>query len=246
MKKLKGFTLLELIVVMAIFSMIAVGALAIVQPAMRLFTSTAQQEEMNACTDNMKRYIEDNLRYANRLYYCEGYSDIKSIMDEETCVLESFKRRYFPLELNTTVYVMEIDGGTVSIPAGTVKIYKVVDFSNSELEEVSSLNSQFYESYSYNIDITPLSSSSEDVEMDGDFYFNINVFDKENNDLWRELPSYDVSFYLNAINLEKSVIVNNGEDPPPEDKAIDTFNNDIPSENAKYYFIYTVPEIIIP
>ena len=82
--------------------------------------------------------------------------------------------------------------------------------------------------------------------MDGDFYFNINVFDKENNDLWRELPSYDVSFYVNVLNLKKNIIVDNGVDGFTRIKSMDRFENDPPSENAKYYFIYTVPEIIIP
>lgn len=263
MKKVKGFTLLELIVVMAIFSMIAVGALAIVQPAMRLFTSTSQQEEINACTDNMKRYIEDNLRYANRLYYCEGYDDYRSIMYNEEYnyfdvqkkdvhISEYFKDRYFPCDLNTTVYVMEIDGGTQINPVGSIKIYKIVDFTKGELEEVSTLNSQFYDSYLYNIDISLTSppaseTDEEESQSDTDFYFNINVFDKDNNDLGYDLPTYDVSFYVNMLNLSKSVIVNNGEDKlPTEDTAIDIYQNTSSVDTPKYYFIYTVPEIIIP
>ena len=74
MKKFKGFTLIELIIVMAIFTGIAVGAMAMIKPVMKLFNNTAELEKSSADADNIRRYIEDNLRYANRLFNCVGYN----------------------------------------------------------------------------------------------------------------------------------------------------------------------------
>lgn len=72
-KKLKGFTLLELVIVMAIFSVIAVGAMAMIRPAMQLFNKTASQEGASADIDNISRYIQDNLKYADRVNIYRGY-----------------------------------------------------------------------------------------------------------------------------------------------------------------------------
>lgn len=76
-KKLSGFTLLELIIVMAIFSAICVGAMAMIRPAMQLFHRTSSQEMAGADIDNITRYLQDNLKYADRvnIYYRYGDKD---------------------------------------------------------------------------------------------------------------------------------------------------------------------------
>lgn len=83
MKKLKGFTLVELIIVMAIFSGIAVGALAMIRPAMQLFNKTASQEGASADIDNISRYIQDNLKYADRVNVYHGY-DLTSVSGDKS------------------------------------------------------------------------------------------------------------------------------------------------------------------
>ncbi len=63
-KKLKGFTLVELIIVIAVFSVIMFGALQLIDPISRVFTNSYNQESVSASTDNIKRYLEGNMRYA--------------------------------------------------------------------------------------------------------------------------------------------------------------------------------------
>ena len=74
-KKLKGFTLIELIVVLAIFSMVMFGALALILPVSNQFRSTVRFENVRANLDNIRLYIEGSLRYADRayLYRCEWH-----------------------------------------------------------------------------------------------------------------------------------------------------------------------------
>lgn len=67
MKKLKGFTLLELIIVMAIFSIIMYSAVQLLNPVSKFFVRSSNFENTTACTDNMRRCIEGNLKYADRV-----------------------------------------------------------------------------------------------------------------------------------------------------------------------------------
>jgi prepilin-type N-terminal cleavage/methylation domain-containing protein len=67
-KKLKGFTLMEMIIVIALFGLIMAGALSLLQPLNRVFKDTLEYEGSRATVDNIRLYLEDNLRYSNRLH----------------------------------------------------------------------------------------------------------------------------------------------------------------------------------
>lgn len=71
-KKLKGFTLVELIVVMAVFGLIMLGALRLLDPVNRMMRNASVQEANTASVDNIKRYFEGTLRYANAVYVHNG------------------------------------------------------------------------------------------------------------------------------------------------------------------------------
>lgn len=71
-KKLKGFTLVELIVVMAVFGIIMLGAMQFLNPVSRMMKGASLQEANSATTDNIKRYFEGTLRYASSVYVYNG------------------------------------------------------------------------------------------------------------------------------------------------------------------------------
>lgn len=71
-KKFKGFTLVELVIVMAIFTILLVGVMALVDPVAKLMKKTNVQESNAASTDNIKRYLEGNLRYAEAITVHSG------------------------------------------------------------------------------------------------------------------------------------------------------------------------------
>lgn len=85
-KKLKGFTLVELIIVMAIFSMIMFGALALIKPVSNQFQSTVRFENVRANLDNIRLYVEGKLRYADRVHVYTGYdalpTDIRNLVTD--------------------------------------------------------------------------------------------------------------------------------------------------------------------
>ncbi|MBR6717026.1 MAG: prepilin-type N-terminal cleavage/methylation domain-containing protein [Oscillospiraceae bacterium] len=64
---LKGFTLVELVIVMALFSLIMFSVLQLLTPVSKFFVRSANFETTTACLDNMKRAIEGNLKYADRV-----------------------------------------------------------------------------------------------------------------------------------------------------------------------------------
>lgn len=65
--KLKGFTLLELIIVLAIFSIIMYSITQLLDPVSKFFVRSSNFETTTACIDNMTRAIEGNLQYADRI-----------------------------------------------------------------------------------------------------------------------------------------------------------------------------------
>lgn len=73
-KKLKGFTLIEMIIVIAIFSVIMFAVVQLLTPVSNFFVRSSNYEDTTACLDNMKRAVEGNLKYANRMRVYSGYT----------------------------------------------------------------------------------------------------------------------------------------------------------------------------
>lgn len=139
--KAKGFTLIELIVVVAIFSMIMFGALQLMDPVSKIFQRTSNYETSAATVDNVKRYIEGSVRYADFINVYEGsYMQFDPTSGTDVAITESqaideFMRRYLdsacgvvdkktkPITaqyLNFDVHVMEIDNTIYSTTGGEI------------------------------------------------------------------------------------------------------------------------------
>jgi len=70
----KGFTLLELIIVMALFSLVMYSVVQLMAPVSKFFVRSSNYESSTACADNMKRAIEGNLKYADRVRCYSDYA----------------------------------------------------------------------------------------------------------------------------------------------------------------------------
>lgn len=77
-KSLKGFTLIELIIVMAIFSVLLVGAMRLLSPVTTMFKNASTNEKVYSYTNNIQTYIQGKLEYADNLWV---YNDINSYDD---------------------------------------------------------------------------------------------------------------------------------------------------------------------
>lgn len=61
----KGFTLVELIVVMAIFSILLVGVMSLTGPISRIFQDTSTSEKTYSYANNIQVYLQGKLEYAD-------------------------------------------------------------------------------------------------------------------------------------------------------------------------------------
>lgn len=66
--RLKGFTLVELLVVMAIFSVLMTAALALTTPVSKMYKNTALAEKTYSYSHNIQEYIQGALEYSDNLY----------------------------------------------------------------------------------------------------------------------------------------------------------------------------------
>lgn len=73
-RKRKGFTLVELIIVMALFSLVMYSVVQLLGPVSKFFVRSSNFESTTACVDNLKRGIEGNLKYADRVRVYYNYN----------------------------------------------------------------------------------------------------------------------------------------------------------------------------
>jgi prepilin-type N-terminal cleavage/methylation domain-containing protein len=68
----RGFTLIELIIVLAIFGVLMVGVISLIDPVSKIMTKASTSASTSAAVDNMRRTIDSSLRYAR---YVDVYTD---------------------------------------------------------------------------------------------------------------------------------------------------------------------------
>jgi prepilin-type N-terminal cleavage/methylation domain-containing protein len=215
-KRLKGFTLIELIIVMAIFGVIMAAAIGLMDPVSKIFRSTAQYEQTRAAVDNTQRYLNGTLRYADRfaMYYtCNdgcgtNYSDFSNIDDN----VANFAGKYFYCEdkssslvngdIDTPVYVLVFDNENYTI---TKRTYK------PSTNWISSLS---YDGTSSSYSIGSTSYTSTDVVNDAllsDYSFQIYLGSYEYvanaaGDYALSRQDYNDKYYPTLSNLSFTII----------------------------------------
>ncbi len=182
-KKLKGFTLVELIIVMAIFTLLMAAVMALIDPVSKLMKRATIQEANSAAVDNVKRYIEGNLKYANAIEAHIGALtdttnplvpiDISTDVAKENAikkVASNFAQQYYinRADENNKPYkgkirVMEID----NVNGGRINEY-VVDFEsgytiNKAGTDLS--NTAEYQQFKVKENVAP---KLVDIDSDGD------------------------------------------------------------------------------
>lgn len=111
-KVLKGFTLIELIIVVVIFGMIIAVALGLLVPLGKVNQSAAVTADKQAISEDLRRFVEDNLQYADRMAVYTNYtlSEDGSIVSLQKQI-EDFRTKYYFLSVNGT----DDDGHIVSL-----------------------------------------------------------------------------------------------------------------------------------
>jgi len=122
MKKsvLKGFTLVELLVVMAIFSVLMAAALALTTPVSRMYKNTALAEKTYSYSHNIQEYLQGTLEYAESIYILTE-DNLGTYASDMQSLAEEFRKAHYDK------VVVSDDGSTVRGIRGKIYIMRLLN-----------------------------------------------------------------------------------------------------------------------
>lgn len=95
----KGFTLVELIVVMAIFSIIMVAVMSLIDPVSKIYKNTAVAEKTYANANSIQTYLQTHLEYAESMVVATsdniGNKDGTITSDEMNALINEYGKSHF-------------------------------------------------------------------------------------------------------------------------------------------------------
>lgn len=92
-RKQKGFTLIELIIVLAIFSIILTLVMSFIDPVAKLMSKASIKERTAAYVDNIEEYVDNSIHYAKFVrVYNGGFTDAvdEAVSTDEATAVKSF------------------------------------------------------------------------------------------------------------------------------------------------------------
>ncbi len=163
-KQVKGFTLIELIVVLAIFSVILFSAMSLMTPASKIMFSASTNEAGNAYTTNIATQLENEFGSAE---YLDCYNTIEN-MDARVRDFAEFYYEGILRSGSTTaapnygtglIHVMVIDNTTNPSNSTIQKYVYNADFTTNAVSVTrdttrdvpSAINKAAYDDYNYEI-----------------------------------------------------------------------------------------------
>ena len=151
--KRKGFTLVELVIVMALFSVVMFGVAQLMSPVSKFYARTSNYESSTACIDNIKRAIEGNLKYADRVRVYQNF-DPGTNLDTHVQQFwaEFFEDRQF-LDCQGTIYALTFDNNAPNVSFDSdpnINSWVISGYNNLEDFADAQLNSGEITLYEYN------------------------------------------------------------------------------------------------
>lgn len=128
-KALKGFTLIEMMIVVAIFGMIIAVVLGMVDPVRKVYNNTYNEADTQAISENLRRYVGDQIQYADRMALYTGMALDGAATDENSVEYQvnEFRKRYYFVSKTEDVNV----GGTLT-PFTKERIYPYARFKGHD------------------------------------------------------------------------------------------------------------------
>lgn len=232
--KLKGFTLIELIVVMAIFGVILVAAMQLMLPASRVLVQTEHYENSQAVATNISDYLESTLRPAE---FLDAYSGSRNVED----IAQEYAIQYYEGVLKS--------GSTVDAPAYADGKIHVLQIDNSDLVNTKLINYTFDADFTNGaVSVTLNSAETVSNAINNAYYDNYNLqirVGEYDETTWSDVISYtDFTNNVSAKNTTFTIKCEtnreiNGEVRTLYHTAFMTLENinGNPSSNLNYYAI---------
>ena len=132
---LTGFTLVELLVVMAIFSVLMTAALALTTPVSRMYKNTALSEKTYSYSHNIQEYLQNTLEYADNLYVYTS-DELGAYAGNLQDLAEDYRKSHYDCLVTTDdgtsnrfirgkIYIMHLlnkEDSAKKIPAGQITL----------------------------------------------------------------------------------------------------------------------------
>lgn len=141
----KGFTLIETIIVLAIFSIIMFGIIGLLDPVSKFFVRSSNYENTTACLDNMRRSIESNLRYADRIRAYAGYTAFEenggtvqptALLNAQVAEFhEAFFKNRVCFDASGTIYVLCFDNTIRRNDVALRSMSQLTEYNRNELNQ---------------------------------------------------------------------------------------------------------------
>lgn len=239
-KKLKGFTLIELIIVMAVFGILMVAVMSIMNPLSKIVKKASLQEANAAAVDNMKRYMEGSLRYSDCIEVFVGDLvdfDGNTVADEDTAVRKFVENHY----TNRT------NPGSENPLTGKVRMLKI---DNADAGRVTEYEWDFKAGYTY----SQFGYDGKKLQQQVVDDFGNPLLDIEGNPLMEDIYGVEPAVLSNK-KVDNSVInpvyyenysfyfvpgYNNTENVHDDD-LINSAGFDTSQDNADIYYTSVVP-----
>lgn len=150
-KTVKGFTLIELIIVSAIFGMLMIGAMALMKPVSLFYRQNVEYEAARSSMDMIGDYLEGKLRYCEQIYLINK----REAFDDSW--IEDAARNKFTILDDTDLFKEDMYSiGVDNSNGGRIVLRKWAEGTSlSDPPEVSPsvISAGIYENYEYEISI---------------------------------------------------------------------------------------------
>lgn len=123
----KGFTLVELIVVMAVMSILLVGVMSMTEPATRISKKTAVADAGYSVSNNIENYVQRTLDYADNLWIFDSATDDKAgnnMSADIPGMVVKFKNSYYK---NVVMATKEGENGDLKFVHGTIYVMHLIN-----------------------------------------------------------------------------------------------------------------------
>lgn len=181
----KGFTLMELMVVMAIMSILLVAVMSMTTPASRIFKRTAVSDNVYSAADNITGYLQRTLEYADNVWIMDS-SEPESKNLQKTA--QAFKDCYYNNVIKGTsettwkyvgckVHILHLSNKTGEITESTYEFSdSTADIPSKSTLDVPVLNENYfrgdYDDYNFRYvlgatSLEPVLDSSGERKMSG-------------------------------------------------------------------------------